>query len=73
MKQGYRQTKFNLGLWIAALLIALLGVGASIYKCRNGEPMSWVTFAAELGTLVAAGYFIYEYFRERSNDNNADA
>ena len=39
----------------------------------NGEPMSWVTFAAELGTLVAAGYFIYEYFRERSNDNNADA
>ena len=62
---GVKHTRGNLALWIFVVVLSIVGLGANVYKANTGAPFEWPSTIAELGILVAAGYFIYDYFRKK--------
>ena len=62
---GVKHTRGNLALWIFVVVLSIVGLGANVYKANTGAEFEWPSNIAELGILVAAGYFIYDYFRKK--------
>ena len=62
---GVKHTRGNLALWIFVVVLSSVGLGANVYKANTGAEFEWPSTIAELGILVAAGYFIYDYFRKK--------
>ena len=62
---GVKHTRGNLALWIFVVVLSIVGLGANVYKANTGAQFEWPSTIAELGILVAAGYFIYDYFRKK--------
>ena len=62
---GVKHTRGNLALWIFVVVLSIVGRGANVYKANTGAEFEWPSTIAELGILVAAGYFIYDYFRKK--------
>ena len=62
---GVKHTRGNLALWIFVVVLSIVGLGANVYKANTGAEFEWPSTIAELGILVAAGYFIYDYFRKK--------
>ena len=62
---GVKHTRGNMLLWVAVALLSMVGLGANVYKANTGAEFEWPSTIAELGILVAAGYFIYDYFRKK--------
>lgn len=60
-------------LWIAVVLISMIGLGANVYKANTGAEIEWPSTIAEIVCLLAAGLFIFENIRkkrkEQENDN----
>ena len=62
---GVKHTRGNLALWIFVVVLSIVGLGANVYKANTGAGFEWPSTIAELGILVAAGYFIYDYLRKK--------
>ena len=60
-------------LWIAVVLISIIGLGANVYKANTGDELDWASTIAETACLLVAGLFIFDKFRkkhkEQENDN----
>ncbi len=67
-----RQTKTNLLLWIAVSMISIISLGVSVYKANTGEELQWLPVVGEVCVLLAAGCFIYAYFRGHKSDKNRE-
>lgn len=67
-----RHTKMNLSLWIAVSLMSIIGLGANVYKANTGEEFEWASTIAEACVLLAAGCFIYAYFRGGKKEQQRD-
>lgn len=67
-----RQTKTNLSLWIAVSLMSVIGLGANVYKANTGEGIEWASAIAEASVLLAAGCFIFAYFRGSKKEQERD-
>ena len=66
LDQGFtRPTKGNLALWIAVMVLSLIGLGANVYKANTGSPIEWPSTIAEIACFLAAGLFIYENIRKK--------
>ena len=52
-------------MWIAVVVMSIIGLGANVYKANTGEKLEWASTIAELACLIAAGYFIYDYIRKK--------
>ena len=68
LEGGTRHTRGNLGLWIAVAMLSVVVLGANVYKANTGEAIEWASTIAEVGVLVAAGYFIYDYIRKKREE-----
>ena len=68
LEGGAKHSRGNLALWIAVMVISVIGLGANIYKANTGEKLEWASTIAELGILAAAGYFIYDYTRKKRKE-----
>ena len=73
LDQRPRNTRSNMVLWIAVVLISMIGLGANVYKANTGAEIEWPSTIAEIVCLLAAGLFIFENIRkkhkEQENDN----
>ena len=73
LDQRPRNTRSNMVLWIAVVLISTIGLGANVYKANTGAKIEWPSTIAEIVCLLAAGLFIFENIRkkhkEQENDN----
>ena len=73
LDQRPRNTRSNMVLWIAVVLISTIGLGANVYKANTGAKIEWPSTIAEIACLLAAGLFIFENIRkkhkEQENDN----
>lgn len=73
LDQRPRNTRSNMVLWIAVVLISMIGLGANVYKANTGAEIEWPSTIAEIVCLLAALLFIFENIRkkrkEQENDN----
>ena len=73
LDQRPRNTRSNMVLWIAVVLISMIGLGANVYKANTGAEIEWLSTIAEIVCLLAALLFIFENIRkkrkEQENDN----
>ena len=62
---GVKHTRGNMLLWVAVVLLSMVGLGANVYKANTGAEFEWPSTIAELGMLLAAGYFIWEHISKK--------
>ena len=55
-------------LWIAVVLISMIGLGANVYKANTGAEIEWPSTIAEIVCLLAAGLFIFENIRKKRKE-----
>ena len=72
LEGGARRNRGNLALWIAVVVMSIIGLGANVYKANTGEKLEWASTIAELACLIAAGYFIYDYIRKKRNEKEGE-
>ena len=60
LDQRPRNTRSNMVLWIAVVLISMIGLGANVYKANTGAEIEWPSTIAEIACLLAAGLFIFD-------------
>ena len=72
LDQRPRNTRSNMVLWIAVVLISMIGLGANVYKYNTGEPLEWPSTIAEIVCLLAAGLFIFDKLRKKHKEQEED-
>ena len=75
LDQGFtRPTKSNLALWIAVLVLSVIGLGANVYKANTGEQIEWASAIGEVAISLMAGLFIIDNIRKKrkERDNKAE-
>ena len=60
LDQRPRNTRSNMVLWIAVVLISTIGLGANVYKANTGSELDWASTIAEAACLLVAGLFIFD-------------
>ncbi len=68
LDQRPRNTRSNMVLWIAVVLISMIGLGANVYKANTGAEIEWPSTIAEIVCLLAAGLFIFENIRKKRKE-----
>jgi general stress protein CsbA len=59
-------------LWIAIVLISMIGLGANVYKANTGAEIEWPSTIAEIVCLLAAGLFIFDKLRKKHKEQEED-
>ena len=74
LEGGTKNTRGNVALWIAGAMLSMIGLGANVYKYNTGvEPkLDWMSISAEAVILLAAVYFIYDYFRSKRKEKEEE-
>lgn len=72
LEGGTQRTRGNMALWIAVSVISMIGLGANVYKANTGEPIDWASTIAEAICLVAALFFVIDYFRKRKQEKDSN-
>ena len=72
LDQRPRNTRSNMVLWIAVVLISMIGLGANVYKYNTGEPLEWPSTIAEIVCLLAAGLFIFDKLRKKHKEQEEE-
>lgn len=65
LQGGTKNTRSNLVLWIAVSVMSIIGLGANVYKANTGAKLEWLPMVGEACVLLAAGCFIYSYFKSK--------
>lgn len=66
------QTRSYFVLGIVVAILSIVGLGVSVYKANTGEELQWLPVVGEVCVLLAAGCFIYAYFRGHKTDKNRE-
>lgn len=72
LDQRPRNTRSNMVLWIAVVLISMIGLGANVYKANTGAEIEWPSTIAEIVCLLAALLFIFENIRKKRNEKEEE-
>ena len=72
LDQRPRNTRSNMVLWIAVVLISMIGLGANVYKANTGAEIEWPSTIAEIVCLLAAGLFIFDKLRKKHKEQEED-
>ena len=59
-------------LWIAVVLISMIGLGANVYKANTGAEIKWPSTIAEIVCLLAAGLFIFDKLRKKHKEQEEE-
>ena len=72
LDQRPRNTRSNMVLWIAVVLISTIGLGANVYKANTGAEIEWPSTIAEIVCLLAAGLFIFDKLRKKHKEQEEE-
>ena len=72
LDQRPRNTRSNMVLWIAVVLISMIGLGANVYKANTGAEIEWPSTIAESACLLVAGLFIFDKFRKKHKEQEEE-
>ncbi len=72
LDQRPRNTRSNMVLWIAVVLISMIGLGANVYKANTGAEIKWPSTIAEIVCLLAAGLFIFDKLRKKHKEQEEE-
>ena len=72
LDQRPRNTRSNMVLWIAVVLISTTGLGANVYKANTGAEIEWPSTIAEIVCLLAAGLFIFDKLRKKHKEQEEE-
>ena len=72
LDQRPRNTRSNMVLWIAVVLISMIGWGANVYKANTGAEIKWPSTIAEIVCLLAAGLFIFDKLRKKHKEQEEE-
>ena len=72
LDQRPRNTRSNMVLWIAVVLISTIGLGANVYKANTDAEIEWPSTIAEIACLLTAVLFIVDYIRQKHKEQEND-
>ena len=72
LDQRPRNTRSNMVLWIAVVLISMIGLGANVYKANTGAEIEWPSTIAEIVCLLAAGLFIFDKLHKKHKEQEEE-